>query len=62
MSLDQVNCTDDELANFLDKAITLRRFPTQEDVNATTNTGIVRHINFHALGLSVIIEPLKDQA
>ena len=38
---DDVDCTDEELAAFLDKAITLRRHPTQEDVNATTTTGIV---------------------
>ena len=38
---DDIDCTDDELAAFLDKTITLRRHPTQEDVNATTTTGIV---------------------
>ena len=42
LSLDEIDCTDDELERFLDTAITLRRHPTQEDVNAVTNTGIVR--------------------
>ena len=43
--MDELDCSDNELAAFVDKTITLRRHPTQEDVNATTNTGIVRHIN-----------------
>lgn len=42
VSQDIIDCTDKELESFLDKMITLRRHPTQEDVNATTNTGIVR--------------------
>ena len=42
VSMDQLNCSDDELARFIDKMITLRRHPTEDDVNATTDTGIVR--------------------
>ena len=41
--MDELDCSDNELATFVDKTIALRRHPTQEDVNATTNTGIVRH-------------------
>ena len=44
--MDELDCSDNELATFVDKTITLRRHPTQEDVNATTNTGIVRHKSF----------------
>ena len=47
--MDELDCSDNELATFVDKTITLRRHPTQEDINATTNTGIVRHINYKYL-------------
>ena len=40
-SENKVNCTSEELAHLLDKSITLRRHPTQDDVNVTTDTGIV---------------------
>ena len=41
-SVDELDCPDDaQLAAFLERTISLRRHPTQEDVNATTNTGIV---------------------
>ena len=40
----EVNCTNEEMAQLLDRSFTLRRHPTQDDVNATTDTGIVsRH-------------------
>ena len=48
LSVDRLDCTDDELATFLDKAIALRRHPTQEDsvtISSTTDTGIVSRIN-----------------
>ena len=45
LSVDELDCSDNELATLVDKTIALRRHPTQEDVNATTNTGIVRHKN-----------------
>ena len=37
----EVNCTNEEMAQLLDRSFTLRRHPTQDDVNATTDTGIV---------------------
>ena len=38
----KVKCSEDELARFLDKVLTLRRYPEADDVNATTDAGIVR--------------------
>ena len=49
--MDELDCSDNELASFVDKTITLRRHPTQEDVNATTNTGIVRHTENFIVGI-----------
>ena len=38
----KIKCTPDELAKFLDKVLTLRRYPEADDVSATTDAGIVR--------------------
>ena len=39
-----IDCTADDLARFLDKVFTLRRYPEADDVSATTEAGIVRKI------------------
>ena len=36
-----IECTPDEMAKFLDKALTLRRYPEVDDLSATTEAGIV---------------------
>lgn len=37
-----VKCKADEIEKFLDKVLTLRRYPETDDVSATTQAGIVR--------------------
>ena len=37
----EVNCTESELEQFLERALTLQRYQTVDDENATTNVGIV---------------------
>ena len=37
----EVDCTEDELEEFLERVITLQRYQTLEDENATTDVGIV---------------------
>ena len=41
-----ITCSEDQLARFLDKVLTLRRYPEADDVNATTDAGIVRESTF----------------
>jgi hypothetical protein len=36
-----VDCTEDELEGFLERVITLQRYQTLDDKNATTDVGIV---------------------
>ena len=36
-----VKCKADEIEKFLDKVLTLRRYPETDDVSATTQAGIV---------------------
>ena len=37
-----IKCKADEIEKFLDKVLTLRRYPETDDVSATTQAGIVR--------------------
>ena len=37
----EVDCTEDELEEFLERVITLQRYQTLDDENATTDVGIV---------------------
>ena len=36
-----IKCTAEQIENFLDKVLTLRRYPETDDVSATTQAGIV---------------------
>ena len=36
-----IKCTPEEIAKFLDKVLTLRRYPETDDISATTEAGIV---------------------
>lgn len=36
-----VNCTNEEMAQLLERSFTLRRHPTQDNANETTDAGIV---------------------
>ena len=38
-----IKCTADDIAKFLDKVLTLRRYPETDDISATTQAGIVRN-------------------
>ena len=42
-----VNCTDEELGKFLDKAISFRGYPFPENDTSITDAGIVRTILIH---------------
>ena len=42
-----VNCTDEELGMFLDKAISFRGYPLPENYTSITDAGIVRTILIH---------------
>ena len=37
----KVNCTEEELQEFLDRVITLQSYPIEENENATTDEGTV---------------------
>ena len=39
-----IKCTPDEMAKFLDKVLTLRRYPEADDLSATTEAGIVSNL------------------
>ena len=52
-----IKCNADDVAKFLDKVLTLRRYPEADDISATTQAGIVSDQNT-AL---ITVEPLyKD--
>ena len=36
-----IKCTAEQIESFLDKVLTLRRYPETDDVSATTQAGIV---------------------
>ena len=43
-----VKCKAEDIARFLDKVLTLRRYPETDDISATTEAGIVRIYNIYS--------------
>ena len=39
----EVDCTDTQLERFLERVLTLQRYITLDDINSTTDFGIVSH-------------------
>ncbi len=58
-----MNCTDSELAEFVEKTISLRRYPARDDSENITDTGIVSSltqvINPLATDVGKIFQPMS---
>ena len=55
MNPEPTNCTDDQLAEFLHRSIALQLLPNLNELNATTDTGLVSSSIFQSEPYNLII-------
>ena len=58
MNQEQLDCSDDELAEFLHRSLVLEMYPEHNDSNAPTDVGLVR--TYHTGSLYLAAYPCND--